>query len=296
MYRSRCVTNVRCNVPGAAANLKAHMTKVVRFVSLLTLLLAAPRRADSEDLFSCDGRVQDHPCENQGRGISAKIIDDQAPEENAFDPEAKPEGLAAIESRTNAGAETSSSASAETVFTGRSGAAPLATISFSDSGPTVSFVGRGAAAPAPAATVQPPQRQDIRKLITERPEPDVKWRFEELSRTPRGTECRVSGSLTGAGSVRVTLLIVGAFGGRTDKREVWSKLLRLRAESETTTFTSSFFLPVGWVWVMRAENHGRFEGYRDIKGCCARTDGTSGCSAQHVLVCPDGSLSPNCGC
>ena len=139
----------------------------------------------------------------------------------------------------------------------------------------------------------------IKPLTKERPEPNMEWKREALTQN----KWRFSGKLKGHGRTKISVIITKAsYTGKVSRDyPAKSRIFNLPPWGGETDFSFQVDVPApwrswSWTWLMKAEYVGRWEGFRDFRGCCTAHDEEAECNREGAVVCRGGNLSTTCRC
>lgn len=140
-----------------------------------------------------------------------------------------------------------------------------------------------------------------RRLITVRPDPDMRWEREIIN----GRRWRFKGRITGYGDTKLSFIRVASNvdGGEGKRRVLYSKNYRLKPWGEESNIVFEVSVPAinqDWSWLLYAEYSDvrGWKGYHDLSGCCSNHGGLgyARCDYTGAVLCADGSVSPGCQC
>lgn len=145
----------------------------------------------------------------------------------------------------------------------------------------------------------PPVQAQIKPLIMDRPEPWMDWRREEVA----NTKWVFKGKLKGNGKTRISLVISKAsYTGNVTREYVEAnKIFNLPSWGGEIEFNFPVDVPPpmrtwNWRWFLKAEYVGKWDGYRDLRGCCGVKDVEARCKKDGSVECSPSRLSESCRC
>lgn len=163
-----------------------------------------------------------------------------------------------------------------------------------------SDLGEGSAQSAPnAVTNSSADTREVKVLKKDRPDPNMEWKRDEITIS----KWRFSGKLKGNGKTRVSLIISKAsYTGRVSREyPAFNKIFELPPWGGETDFSFVVDVPAperswNWKWFLRAEYIGRWDGFRDFRGCCPQKDEEAFCDKSGNVICRGNISSTSCKC